>query len=175
MLVIAEGGEQLGVLSLAEALEAARERGVDLVEVAPNGSPPVCRLLDYGKLRYLYSKKEREAKKSQKNTALREVRFRPNIGTHDFSSKVRKVKELIQDGSKVKVAVVFRGREQSHAQLGMTLLKKVADELQEEARLEKPPGMEGRAMSIILVPSARKAKTELAGVADAQAKDPQGS
>lgn len=175
MLVIAEGGEQLGVLSLAEALEAARERGVDLVEVAPNGSPPVCRLLDYGKLRYLYSKKEREAKKSQKNTALREVRFRPNIGTHDFSSKVRKVKELIQDGSKVKVAVVFRGREQSHAQLGMTLLKKVADELQDEARLEKPPGMEGRAMSIILVPSARKAKTELAGVADAQDKDPQGS
>jgi translation initiation factor IF-3 len=175
VLVIGEGGEQLGVLPIAQALEAARERGVDLVEVAPNGSPPVCRLLDYGKLRYLYSKKEREAKKSQKNTALREVRFRPNIGTHDFSSKVRKVKELIQDGSKVKVAVVFRGREQSHTQIGVTLLKKVADELGEDARLEKPPGMEGRAMSIILVPGARKAKTELAGVADAQAKDPQGS
>jgi translation initiation factor IF-3 len=162
-------------MPVPEALVLARDRGLDLVEVAPNEVPPVCRILNYGKLRYLYSKKEREAKKSQKNTALREVRFRPNIGTHDFSSKVRKVKELIQDGSKVKVAVVFRGREQSHTQIGVTLLKKVADELGEDARLEKPPGMEGRAMSIILVPGARKAKTELAGVADAQAKDPQGS
>ena len=165
----------MGVLSLAQALEAARERGVDLVEVAPNGNPPVCRLLDYGKLRYLYSKKEREAKKSQKNTALREVRFRPNIGTHDFTSKVRKVKELIDEGSKVKVAVVFRGREQSHSRIGFGLLKKVAEQLQDDARLEKPPGMEGRAMSIILVPGARKVKTELAGVKDAQAENPQGS
>ena len=174
--MITDDGEQLGTMTAPQALALARERSLDLVEVAPNATPPVCRILDYGKLRYLYSKKEREAKKSQKNTALREVRFRPHIGDHDFSAKVRKVKQLIDDGSKVKVAVVFRGRELAHPQLGATLLKRVADETQEEARLEKPPGMEGRTMSIILVPGARRAdKREPAEVANAQAEDAQGS
>jgi translation initiation factor IF-3 len=171
VLVITDEGEQLGTLPLAKALELARERGLDLVEVAPNEKPPVCRLLDYGKLRYLHSKRDREAKKGQKNTTLREVRFRPNIGTHDFSSKVRKVKELIDDGSKVKVAVLFRGRELSRTQIGIPLLKRVADELQDDARLEKPPGMEGRSMSIVLIPGARRAEPKATGVKDAQAQD----
>jgi translation initiation factor IF-3 len=116
VLVITEAGEQLGTMTVPQALDLARGRGLDLVEVAPNAAPPVCRLLDYGKLRYLYSKKEREAKKSQKNTSLREVRLRPRIGNHDFLAKMRKVKELIDDGSKVKVAVVFRGREGERAE-----------------------------------------------------------
>ena len=174
VLVISDSGEQLGTMTVPQALTMARERGLDLVEVAPTAAPPVCRILDYGKLRYLYSKKEREAKKGQKNTALREVRLRPNIGSHDFSSKIRKVKELIDDGSKVKVAVMFRGREHTHRELGVSLLKRVADEVQEEARLEGPPGMEGRAMSIVLVPGARRAEKKVAEVQDAQTEDPQG-
>ena len=174
VLVISDSGEQLGTMTVPQALTMARERGLDLVEVAPTAAPPVCRILDYGKLRYLYSKKEREAKKGQKNAALREVRLRPNIGSHDFSSKIRKVKELIDDGSKVKVAVMFRGREHTHRELGVSLLKRVADEVQEEARLEGPPGMEGRAMSIVLVPGARRAEKKVAEVQDAQTEDPQG-
>ena len=143
-------------MTVAGALALARERGLDLVEVAPNAEPPVCRILDYGKLRYLYSKKEREAKKSQKNTSLREVRMRPRIGSHDFDSKVRKVKELLDTGSKVKVAVVFRGREVTHREIGMALLKRMADQIEELARLEAPPNMEGRAMAMVLVPSPKK-------------------
>lgn len=131
----------------------ARQNDVDLVEVAPNADPPVCRLLDYGKLRYLTAKKERESKKSQKNTELREVRFRPNIGQHDLDAKLRKVREFIDGGSKVKLTVRFRGREAVHQQLGLSLLKKVADDMKEDVRLEKPPTMEGRALSMILIPS----------------------
>ena len=174
VLVVTEEGEQLGTMTVSGALDLARERGLDLVEVAPQASPPVCRILDYGKLRYLSSKKEREAKKSQKNTALREVRFRPHIGAHDFTSKIRKVKELIDDGSKVKVAVVFRGREVTHREIGVSLLKRVADEVQEEARLEKPPGMEGRAMSIVLSPGPKRGEKKVAEVNNAQAEDSQG-
>ena len=160
---------------VAQALELARDRGLDLVEVAPNASPPVCRILDYGKLRYLYAKKEREAKKSQKNTALREVRFRPKIGTHDFLSKMRKVREFIADGTKVKVAVVFRGRELAHPERGMTLLKRVADEIQHEARLEGAPGTEGRSVSMMLAPGPKRSEKKAVQVEDAEDKDTQGS
>ena len=151
--VIGENGEQLGVMSLDQGLQLARESDVDLVEVAPNADPPVARLLDYGKLRYLYSKKDRESKKGQKNTELKEVRFRPNIGIHDLNSKLRKVREFIDDGSKVKLTVRFRGREAVHQQLGLAVLKQVADELKDDVRLEKAPSMEGRALSMILIPS----------------------
>ncbi len=162
--MIAEDGEQFGVMDVRRALQMARDAEVDLVEVAPNSEPPVCRLLDYGKLRYLSSKKERESRKGQKSTDQREVRFRPNIGSHDLESKVRKVKELIQDGSKVKLTVRFRGREAAHQQLGLAVLKKVADELKDHVKLDRAPAMEGRALSMVLVPSAQKsertAKTE---------------
>ncbi|PKB83752.1 MAG: translation initiation factor IF-3 [SAR202 cluster bacterium Io17-Chloro-G9] len=154
--VIGESGEQLGVMTVADALRAARAADVDLVEVAPNSDPPVCRLLDYGKLRYLSSKKDRESKKGQKSTELREVRFRPNIGTHDLESKTRKVKELIEDGAKVKLTVRFRGREATHQQIGLSVLKRVADDLKEVVRLEKPPAMEGRALSMILIPTVQR-------------------
>ena len=151
--MIGEDGDQLGVMDVRRALQLARDADVDLVEVAPNSEPPVCRLLDYGKLRYLTSKKERESKKGQKSTDLREVRFRPNIGSHDLESKTRKVKELINDGSKVKLTVRFRGREVAHQQLGLAVLKRVADELRDDVRLERAPSLEGRALSMILIPA----------------------
>jgi translation initiation factor IF-3 len=155
-----------------KAIQLARQQDLDLVEVAPNSDPPVARLLDYGKLRYLTSKKERESKKSQKSTELREVRFRPNIGEHDLEAKLRKVKEFIEEGSKVKLTVRFRGREAVHQQLGLAVLKRVADDLKNEVRLEKPPAMEGRALSMILIPSGgrgEKAETKVEDLADAKA------
>jgi translation initiation factor IF-3 len=140
-------------MEVGRALQLARDSEVDLVEVAPNSDPPVCRLLDYGKLLYLSSKKERESKKGQKSNEQKEVRFRPNIGTHDLDSKVRKVREFIGDGSKVKLTVRFRGREAAHQQLGLAVLKRVADDLKDEVRLERPPSMEGRALSMVLIPA----------------------
>ena len=159
-------------MSLPQAQQAARQSDVDLVEVAPNADPPVARLMDYGKLRYLYSKKERESKKGQKSTELKEVRFRPNIGVHDLNAKLRKVREFIEDGSKVKLTVRFRGREAVHQQLGLGVLKRVADDLKDEVRLEKPPAMEGRALSMILIPSANrgdKVEKKAEDLADAKA------
>ena len=160
-------------MDLNRALEAARAADVDLVEVAPNSDPPVCRLLDYGKLRYLTSKKERESKKGQKSTEQREVRFRPNIGDHDLESKTRKVRELIHDGSKVKLTVRFRGREAAHQQIGLSVLKRVADDLKDEVRLERPPAMEGRALSMVLIPTVAAAapKSERAEKTDKQSED----
>lgn len=143
-------------MPVVQAMRLAQEAEVDLVEVAPNSEPPVCRLLDYGKLRYLTAKKDRESRKGQKSTELREVRFRPNIGSHDLESKTRKVRELILDGSKVKLTVRFRGREAAHQQLGLAVLKRVADDLRDEVRLEKPPALEGRALSMILLPTPQK-------------------
>ncbi|MSQ17421.1 MAG: translation initiation factor IF-3 [Dehalococcoidia bacterium] len=155
--VIGENSEQLGVMTRDQALQMARENDVDLVEVAPNADPPVCRLLDYGKLRYLYAKREKESKKGQKSTELREVRFRPNIGVHDLDAKIRKVRELIvEDGAKVKITVRFRGREAVHQQLGLSVLKKVADELKDDVRLEKAPAMEGRSLAMTLLPVPKR-------------------
>ena len=141
-----EKGEQLGVMATAQALRIAEERGLDLVEVAPAASPPVCRLLDYGKFRYEATRKEREARKVRKSKVtneLREVRFRTRIGVHDRAAKTRLVKRLLDQGSKVKVIVMFRGREIAHPELGMTLLRLVAEDLADDARLERPPGFEG--------------------------------
>ncbi len=147
------------------ALQMARDAEVDLVEVAPNSEPPVCRLLDYGKLLYLSSKKEKESKRGQKSTEQKEVRFRPNIGTHDLDAKVRKVREFIDDGSKVKLTVRFRGREAAHQQLGLLVLRRVADELKDEVRLERPPAMEGRSLSMVLIPSVQKGEERAERVA----------
>lgn len=150
--VITEEGEQLGVMSLRDALTLAQERDADLVEVAPNAEPPVCRLLDYGKFKYTQTKKERESRKGQKSTDLREVRFRPTTGGHDIESKTRTIQKLLAEGNKVKVSVVFRGRAITHPELGVGMLKRVAESVQEQAKLERPPSMEGRMMSIILTP-----------------------
>ena len=139
-----------------DALQLAREKGLDLVEVAPTNDPPVCRLLDYGRFKYVQTKKEREARKSQKSTALREMRMRPGIGKHDLDAKFRTVQKLLATGAKVKLSVVFRGRSIAHPELGIELLKKVALGLEQEAKLERPPAMEGRTLSIVMTPTARK-------------------
>ena len=158
-----EKGKQLGVMPTGQALSLADERGLDLVEVAPTAAPPVCRLMDYGKFRYETARKEREARKIQRSKAsneLREVRFRPRIGAHDRASKTRLVKRLLEEGSKVKVSVMFRGREITHPELGMGLLKAVAEDLVEDALFEKVPSMEGRFLTMILAPNPAKARAE---------------
>ncbi len=140
-------------MATRDALAMARERDLDLVEVAPNSSPPVCRLLDYGKFRYLQTTKEREMRRSSKAISMRQVRFRPRIGRHDAEAKERLTKRLLQSGSKVKVSVLFRGREIVHPELALNLLREVAENLKDDAKLEQAPAMEGRMMSIILVPA----------------------
>ncbi len=134
----------------------AREAGLDLVEVAPNANPPVCRILDYGKFKYEQAKKEREAHKHQKQVVLREVRFKPKIGVHDIDFKTRVVRKLLEGGDKVKVSVMFRGREITHPEIGRELLQRVAGNLKEAAVVEKQPQMEGRFMNMILSPVAPK-------------------
>jgi len=147
-------------MPVGKALEAARERGYDLVEVAPQSVPPVCRLLDYGKFKYEQTKKEREARKKQKSVFLREVRFRPKIGGHDIEFKTRLIKKLLDEGDKVKVSVLFRGREITHPELGKELLEMVAKEIGEAATVEKAPGMDERRMIMILSPAKQPRATK---------------
>ena len=157
--MVDEKGEQLGVMPTRQALELAEERGLDLVEVAPSASPPVCRLMDYGRFRYEATRREREARKDQKSkvsNALREVRFKTRIGEHDRSAKTRLVRRLLGEGSKVKVSVMFRGREITHPEIGMAVLKLVAEDLVEDAMMEKNPSFEGRFLTMILTPLASK-------------------
>jgi translation initiation factor IF-3 len=141
-----------------DALKLADENGVDLVEVSPNATPPVCRLMDYGKFKYEQAKKDREARKSQKSSSLRQVSMRTRIGEHDIQLKTRKIRELLGKGDKVKVSVLFRGRELSYPQIGNNLLGKVARSLMEDARVEAPPKMEGRMLSMILVATKKVAE-----------------
>ena len=150
--LVGEKGEQLGIMPLPQALEIARKRNFDLVEVAPTATPPVCRLLDYGKYKYEQAKKEREVRRSQKVALLREVRFRPKIGEHDFEAKIRSVKKLLGGGDKVKITVMFRGREITHPDIAWRLLQKLVESLKGVASIEKQPSMEGRRMIMVLSP-----------------------
>jgi translation initiation factor IF-3 len=152
VLIIDDEGQKLGVTPIIQALEMARERGLDLVEVAPNANPPVCRILDYGKFKYEQSKKEREAHKHQKQVVLREVRFKPKIGQHDIDVKRRVVEGLLAGGDKVKVSVMFRGREITHPEIGRELLLGIASRLKDVALVERQPSMEGRFMNMYLAP-----------------------
>ena len=158
--MVAEDGTQLGVMPTRDAMALAREQDLDLVEVAPNSVPPVCRLLDYGKFRYLQSTKEREMRKGQKAHGMREVRFRPKIGQHDIDFKARLVKRLLGEGNKVKVSVMFRGREIAHPELAVNLLRRVHDGLKDDSKLEQAPNLEGRFMSIILAPATASSKPD---------------
>jgi translation initiation factor IF-3 len=150
--LVGDQGEILGVMALHLALDMAKKKGFDLVEVAPTSVPPVCRLMDYGKFKYEQAKKEREAKKGQKTSILREIRLRPKIGDHDFEVKTRSVKELLQGGDKVKITIMFRGREITHANLGWKLLEKMMESLKGTVSIEKQPMMEGSRMFMILTP-----------------------
>ncbi len=138
------------MISITEALEIARTRETDLVEVAPNASPPVCRLMDYGKFLYERSKREREARRAQKQTEVKEIRLRPKTGEHDIAYKVRDARRFLQKGAKVKVRIRFRGREITHPEVAKELLDRVAEELSDVAEVEKTAAMEGRTMLMIL-------------------------
>ena len=159
--LVGEKGEQLGVMILAQAREVAKSQGLDLVEVAPTAIPPVCRLLDYGKYKYEQAKKEREARKGQKLALVREIRLRPKIGNHDFNSKARSARKLLDEGDKVKVVVMFRGREITHPELGWQLVQRMAETVKDVASVEGQPLMEERRMNIVLVPIPQKAKVKI--------------
>ena len=154
-----------------QALEVARKAMVDLVEVAPTAEPPVCRIIDYGKFRYEQTKKEKVARRSQKVSELREIRLRPKIGDHDLEFKVKAIKNFLIEGDKVRVTVMFRGREISHADLGWKLLQKVIQIVEGVAVLERPALMEGRRMFIILAPGAPAQKSKPKEAQDAKVKD----
>lgn len=139
-----------------EALRIANERGLDLVEVAPTSVPPVCRMMDYGKYKYEQTKKENEARKNQKIVLLKEMRLRPKIGDHDLETKTRLAQRFLEEGDKVKVTVVFRGRELAHPQLGREILDAVIEKLKGVAAVERTPLMEGKAMTMILAPTTSK-------------------
>jgi translation initiation factor IF-3 len=151
--LIGPEGNQLGVVPIAEALKIAVQHQTDLVEVAPQADPPVCRLMDYGKFLYERSKKEREARKSQKQTEIKEIRLRPRTGEHDIAYKMRDARRFLQKGAKVKVRIRFRGREITHPELARELLDRVAEELQDVAVVEQEGRMEGHTMLMILAPS----------------------
>ena len=150
-------------MALYQALDLAKKKGFDLVEVAPTAVPPVCRLLDYGKFKYEQAKKEREMRKTQKISIVREIRLRPKIGDHDFEAKTRSVQKLLHDGDKVKITIMFRGREITHANLGWRLLEKMMEVLKGTVAIEKQPMMEGSRMFMILAPlPAQQAKPNVA-------------
>ena len=150
--VIDEAGENIGVMYTKEAIEQAGSLGLDLVEVSPNADPPVCKFLDVGKFRYEAQKKANLARKSQKTQEIKEIKMRPNIDDHDYDTKMRAMNKFIGEGDKVKVTLRFRGRELSHQQLGMNLLKRVQDDTTEDAKIEAYPRMEGRQMLMVLSP-----------------------
>ena len=155
MRVIDEQGQQVGVLSTADAIAMARERDVDLVEVSGQASPPVARLMDFGRFKYEQSKKESEARRHQVKAKLREVRMKPKIDVHDIDFKTRTVEKLLRQGDKVKVTVMFRGREITHPQIGKNLLDRIYGNIEDVATKEKDTALEGRHMSMILVPDKR--------------------
>ena len=148
--VIAENGDQLGVMPVKEAMKLAQEAELDLVKIAPKAQPPVCKIIDYGKYRYELARKEKEAKKKQKTVEVKEVRISPNIDTNDLNTKVNNAKKFIAKGNKVKVTLRFRGREMAHMQQSKHILDDFAEMLAEVAVVEKPAKLEGRSMSMVL-------------------------
>ena len=150
--MIDEIGTQLGILTPQEALALARQRTLDLVEVAPNAEPPVCRIMDFGKYQYQMEKKAREARKNQKNIVIKEIKFRPNTDDHDYTFKKNNLLRFLEEGDKVKAVVQFRGREITHKEIGFQLLNKLLDEVDAHALVELRPRMEGNALTAILAP-----------------------
>ncbi len=145
-------GEQLGILSIDEAMNKAEELGLDLVELQPNADPPVCKILDYGKHKYQAQKRANEARKKQKIIEVKEIKLRPNIDQHDYQVKMKAVRKFIDGGDKVKITLRFRGREMAHVELGTDLLTRVQEDIDDFAKIESMPKMEGRQMTMILAP-----------------------
>lgn len=150
--VVTDDGEQLGVMSAQEAQAIADERNMDLVKIAPQAKPPVCKIIDYGKFRFEQSKREKEAKKNQKVVELKEVRLSLNIDQHDIETKKKHATRFLESGNKVKVSIRFRGREMGHPELGLDTMRKFAAEMEDVASMEKAPKLEGRQMLMFLAP-----------------------
>ncbi len=151
--MISEEGEQVGVVSLDEALRYAADRELDLVEIAPVADPPVCRVMDYGKFRYAASKKQHDAKRKQKQIVIKEIKFRPGTDVGDYDVKLARLEKFLKAGNKTKVTMRFRGREVTHATLGLEMLNRVQQDLADISVVEQPPSMEGRQMVMLLAPS----------------------
>ncbi|OGN62019.1 MAG: translation initiation factor IF-3 [Chlamydiae bacterium RIFCSPHIGHO2_12_FULL_27_8] len=154
--LISEDGSQLGVVSVREALAMAEEADLDLVEIAPNAEPPVCKIINFSKFRYQQIKKEKESKKSQHQVKIKEIKFKPNIDTHDFLTKEKHAREFIEKGYKVRISCVFKGREMLHTQLGENVVKKLIEDLKDIAIVESPAKLFGRSITSVIAPIAKK-------------------
>ena len=175
MRVIGADNDQLGILDTADALRLAQEQSLDLVEVAPGADPPVCRIMDYGQYKYQQSKRQHEARKNQKIVLMKEIKMRPRTEEHDFQFKLKHALEFVEEGNKVKVTVMFRGRELSHQELGHRLMARFVEATQEHAQLEASPRMEGRTLTAVLSPRKKtggEAKAPKAAAAPAAPKSP---
>ncbi len=150
--VVGPDGEMIGIKSVQDAIDIAADHGLDLVEVSPNADPPVCKVLDYGKYKYEEQKKRNEAKKKQKVIAIKEIKMRPGIDTHDYEVKMRAARKFLDHGDKVKVTIRFRGREMAHQELGLKVLERMREELDELVKVEQMPKSEGRMMTMVLSP-----------------------
>ena len=151
-----EAGDQLGIMSLKDALLEAQNRNLDLVEIAPNAKPPVCRIMDYGKYRYEQQKRDKDTRKKQKVVSIKEVKLRPKIEEHDFNVKLKNAVKFLSEGDKVKISIVFRGRELMHVDLGKKVLDRMAEELKEYAVIEREAKLEGKNMILVVAPKANK-------------------
>lgn len=156
--VIGQNGEQVGILSLYEALNMADGAGLDLVEISPSAVPPVCKIIDFGKFRYDQTKREKENKKAQHQIKVKEVKIKPNTDDHDVETKLRHAREFIEKGNKVKITCTFRGREMMHPEFGEKLIKRMCDQLEDIAQAEAPAKMFGRMLNIVLAPGGKKKK-----------------
>ena len=154
--VIDSDGNQLGIMSLPQALEIAEQKNLDLVKIAPQANPPVCKIIDYGKFRFEQAKREKEARRNQRVVEIKEVRLSLNIDTHDFETKKNHALRFISDGNKVKASIRFRGREMGHPELGLEIMRKFSDAMSEVAVVEKPAKLEGRNMLMFLAPKPTK-------------------
>ena len=154
--VIGASGEQVGIIALYEALRLAEDAELDLVEVVPNSNPPVCKVMNFGKFRYDQTKREKENKKTQHQIKVKEVKIKPNIGTHDLDTKYRHARQFIEEGDKVKLTCTFRGREMMHPEFGEKLVREMLDKLSDIAQAEAPPKLMGKMLTVVLAPSTKK-------------------
>lgn len=154
--VIGSAGEQVGIMSPRDALKMAEDEGLDLVEIAPNATPPVCKVIDYGKFRYDQTKREKESKKASHQIKVKEVKVKPNINEHDLQTKMRHAKDFLEKGNKVKVTCMFRGREMAHKDIGEKLIRRIVEDLKELAVCETPMKMFGRFLTVVLAPHKKK-------------------
>jgi len=171
--VVAANGDQLGVLPIDQALARAQAEGMDLVEISPMAKPPVCKIMDYGRFKYLEKKKQNEAKKKQVVVQLKEVKLRPRTEEHDYDVKIRKIREFLAEANKARVTVTFRGREMSHRELGQKVLQRVIEDMKDVAVIESAPRMEGRQMFMILAPNPKMLQSQRDRARAAEARSAQ--